>query len=202
MLEKLKSDPTTITTEDARRLDYNAIDPRSARLISAIEAFAAAHDDIIKDGGAQALAQSGHASLPTLVQDLHSAVDKNPDDVSSDVLRLTQSLVSKMQKAIGTANAPQPELENELQQECAKIAPKIEQGSVTKAEADHLHSLEARAHGHTEKGGLTAIAQSVAAKRERALSLSDGTNAVATSSSSPRPTPEEQSRLVSTILFA
>jgi hypothetical protein len=51
---------------------------------------------------------------------------------------------------------------------------KVEQGTVTKEEADHLHSLEARAHGHTEKGGLTAHAQSVAARRQRGQSLSDG----------------------------
>ena len=81
-----------------------------------------------------------------------------------------------MQKAIGQTNAPHPELEAELQEEFARIVPKVEQGTVTKEEADHLHSLEARAHGHTEKGGLTAVAQSVAAKRERALSLSDDNN--------------------------
>lgn len=81
-----------------------------------------------------------------------------------------------MQRAIGAAHAPNPELEDELQKEFARIVPKIEQGTVTKADADSLHSLEARAHGHTEKGGLTAQAQSVAAKRERAQSLSDSTN--------------------------
>lgn len=81
-----------------------------------------------------------------------------------------------MQQAIGATLAPQPELEPELQQELVRIKPKIEEGTVTKAEADHLHSLEARAHGLTEKGGLTAKAQSVAAKRERALSLSDPSN--------------------------
>jgi hypothetical protein len=82
-----------------------------------------------------------------------------------------------MQRAIGQTNAPHPELEAELQEEIAKIVPKVEQGTVTKEESDHLHSLEARAHGHTEKGGITSVAQSVAAKRERALSLSDNTNA-------------------------
>ena len=76
-----------------------------------------------------------------------------------------------MQRALGQTNAPHPELEGELQAEIAKIEPKIELGTVTKEEADHLHSLEARAHGHTEKGGVAAHAQSVAAKRERALSL-------------------------------
>lgn len=84
---------------------------------------------------------------------------------------------AEMQKAVGQTNAPHPELEAELREEFARIVPKVEQGIVTKEEADHLHSLEARAHGHTEKGGLTAAAQSVAAKRDRALSLSDNTNA-------------------------
>jgi hypothetical protein len=83
----------------------------------------------------------------------------------------------EMQKMISQTNAPHPELEAELQEEFVRIVPKVEQGTVTKEEADHLHSLESRAHGHTEKGGLTAAAQSVAAKRERALSLSDHTNA-------------------------
>jgi hypothetical protein len=71
-----------------------------------------------------------------------------------------------MQRAIGQTNAPHPELEAELQEEIAKIVPKVEQGTVTKEDADHLHSLEARAHDHTEKGGITSVAQSVAAKRE------------------------------------
>ena len=79
---------------------------------------------------------------------------------------------TEMQKAVGRASAPHPELESELQDQYREIAPKVAQGIVTKEEADQLHSLEARAHGHTEKGGLTAAAQSVAAKRERALSLS------------------------------
>lgn len=81
-----------------------------------------------------------------------------------------------MQRALGATHAPNPELEDELQAEIARIEPKVERGTVTKVEADHLHSLEARAHGHTEKGGTTAKAQSVVAKRERALSLSDSTN--------------------------
>lgn len=83
---------------------------------------------------------------------------------------------SAMQKAIGHNNAPHPELEAELQEETAKIELKVAQGTVTKSEADHLHSLEARAHGRTEKGGITAMAQSIVAKRERQLSLSGGTS--------------------------
>jgi hypothetical protein len=81
-----------------------------------------------------------------------------------------------MQKAVGHTNAPNPELELQLQEEIAKIEPKVAEGTVTIEEANHLHSLEARAHGHTEKGGITSIAQSVAAKRERQLSLSSGSS--------------------------
>jgi hypothetical protein len=88
-----------------------------------------------------------------------------------------------MQKALGQSNAPHPEFEAELQEEIAKIEPKITQGTVTKTEADHLHSLEARAHGHTEKGGVTAAAQSVVARRERQLSLSSGSGSVVTPNS-------------------
>jgi hypothetical protein len=74
-----------------------------------------------------------------------------------------------MQKAVGHTNAPHPELEAELQQEYSQILPKVRRGTVSKAEADHLHSLEARTHGYTERGGLAATAQSVAAKYERQL---------------------------------
>ena len=76
-----------------------------------------------------------------------------------------------MQRAIAETNAPYPGLKAEFQEAIAKIEPKIEQETVTKAEADHLHSLEAKALGHTAKGGITARAQSVVAKRERTHSL-------------------------------
>jgi len=98
-----------------------------------------------------------------------------------------------MQKAVGHTNAPHPELELELQEEIAKIEPKVAEGTVTIEEANHLHSLEARAHGHTEKGGITSIAQSVAAKRERQLSLSSGSSPTPRSrASSLYTTPQEQ----------
>lgn len=99
---------------------------------------------------------------------------------------------SGMQKAVGHTNAPHPELEGELQEEYKKIEAKVEQGTVTKEEANHLHSLEARAHGHTERGGLTATAQSVAAKRERTLSLSEGS--VHQDNSPPEASPNAKAR--------
>lgn len=117
-------------------------------------------------------------SLLMAVNNLNATVDANPEEVTTETLRATQSVVSKMQKAVGHMNAPHPEVEAELQEEIAKIEPKITQGTVTKAEADHLHSLEARAHGHTEKGGITAAAQSIVARRERQLSLSSASGSV------------------------
>ncbi|KAF2187035.1 hypothetical protein K469DRAFT_570863, partial [Zopfia rhizophila CBS 207.26] len=166
VLEQLKKDPMSITAEDARRLHehYNAVDERSAKVISAVEALAVVTPEIATTGGEDA--SNGTVSLYALVKNVHSTIDTNPADVTPDILKLAQSIVSKMQKAIGHTNGPHPELEAELQHEYAKIEPKVEQGTVTKAEADRLHSLEARAHGHTEKGGLTAHAQSVVAKRE------------------------------------
>jgi hypothetical protein len=79
-----------------------------------------------------------------------------------------------MQRAVGHTDAPYPELEAELQGEIARIEPKVVEGTVTVEEANHLHFLEARTHGHTEKGGATSIAQSVATKHEYQLSLRSG----------------------------
>jgi hypothetical protein len=99
-----------------------------------------------------------------------------------------------MQRAVGNSNAPHPELEAQLQEEIAKIEPKVVEGTVTIEEANHLHSLEARAHGHTEKGGITSIAQSVAAKRERQLSLSSGSSSTGSRSrANSKTSPQEQS---------
>ncbi|KAH6879251.1 hypothetical protein BKA58DRAFT_399212 [Alternaria rosae] len=156
ILKKLRSDPSTITAEEARILSENVAirDDRAVRIISAVESLAIAN------------------------KDLHIAVDGSPYEATTEVLRVAQSIVSKLQKAVGHTNAPHPEVEAELQEEIAKIEPKIAQGTVTKAEADHLHSLEARAHGHTEKGGIAAVAQSVAARRERQLSMSSSTGSI------------------------
>ncbi|KAF1839905.1 uncharacterized protein K460DRAFT_297597 [Cucurbitaria berberidis CBS 394.84] len=198
ILVKLKNDPGSITTEDARRLSENveARDEKSARIISAVESFAVANEALHDQD--PSLGQAPHTSLLTVVNDLHAAVDTNPSDITTEVLRTVQTnIVSEMQKAVGHANAPRPELEAELREEIAKIEPKVVQGTVTKAEADHLHSLEARAHGHTEKGSITAIAQSVAAKRERQMSLSSSSSPSSgrsrASSKTFTGTPQEQS---------
>ncbi|RYN56751.1 hypothetical protein AA0118_g3879 [Alternaria tenuissima] len=182
VLKKLKTDPGSITADEARILTENVAKPddRAVRIISAVESLAIAN------------------------KDLHAAVDGSSEEATTEILRVAQSIVSskfisllhthptglelnvetytdnatELQKAIGHTNAPHPEVEAELQKEIAKIEHKIAQGTVTKNEADRLHSLEARAHGHTEKGGIAAAAQSVVAKRERQLSLSSGSGSV------------------------
>ncbi|KAL5408620.1 hypothetical protein PMIN04_011343 [Paraphaeosphaeria minitans] len=180
VLDKLRTDPLSITPEDARRLSeqVEVTDRRSASIVSAVESLALASQDLQQlDARADQphMVNEPHHTQHVLVNDLKAAVDSNPSFVTPDLLKATQEIVSRMQRAIGGPHAIQPELEPELQKELARIKPKIEEGT-TKTEADYLHSLEARAHGHTEKGGLTAKAQSIAAKRERALSLSDSTN--------------------------
>lgn len=198
-LLKLEQDPSRITTEDARRFseNYDAHDTRSARIISAVEACAVANLEVHDQN--PSFGQELHTSLLTLVKDLQAAVTCNPGDVTDEVLRTAQSVVSKMQKAVGNTNVAHPEVEAELQQEIIKVERKIEQGTITKAEADHLHSLESRAYGHTEKGGITAIAQSVVAKRERQLSLGTGSSPAggrkrADSQTQPGPSQEKSIR--------
>ncbi|CAN9320901.1 hypothetical protein B0T12DRAFT_515912 [Alternaria alternata] len=158
VLKKLKTDPGSITADEARILTENVAKPD--------DRAGPSHD------------QAPHRSLLMAAKDLHAAVDGSSEEATTEILRVAQSIVSKLQKAVGHTNAPHPEVEAELQEEIAKIEHKIAQGTVTKTEADRLHSLEARAHGHTEKGGIAAAAQSVVAKRERQLSLSSGSGSV------------------------
>lgn len=94
ILDKLRDDPSSITTEDARRLSENAVvgDMRTAKIISAVEAFAAA-SEVIHDVD-PTLGQAPHTSLLTVVNDLKVAVDQNPTDVTAEVLRTAQNVVS------------------------------------------------------------------------------------------------------------
>ncbi|KAJ5059723.1 hypothetical protein PSV09DRAFT_2373231 [Bipolaris maydis] len=176
ILDKLKTDPSSITADDARLLSDN--------FTTRVHHQESSHT------------QTHRRSLLTAAKDLHGAVDDSPEEVTTEVLRTTQSIVSKMQKALGNTNVLHPEVEDELQEEIARIEPKIAQGTVTKAEANRLHSLEARAHGHTEKGGITAAAQSVVARRERQLSPSGGPEALQPSDKQPYHSKEENLRQV------
>ncbi|KAH8733031.1 hypothetical protein GQ44DRAFT_601333 [Phaeosphaeriaceae sp. PMI808] len=160
ILKKVRHDPSSITTADARRLSENVVvnNQHTARIISAVEFFANASEAIY--GVDPSLGQTPHTSLLTAVRDLVMAIDQNPTDVTAEVLKLAQGAVGKMQKALGQANAPQPELDAESQEEVTRIEPKVAQGTITNEEASHLHLIEARAHGHTEKGGIASIALS------------------------------------------
>jgi hypothetical protein len=202
-----------MTTEDARRLFENAPanDVRIANLIFAVGTLTVINK--IMQEADSSLGLAPRTSFPTIINDLRTAVDKNPGDVTTEVLKAAQNVVSsesrlpshswtahtdphpEMQKAIGHTNAPHPELETELQEEIAKIEPKVVEGTVTIEEANHLHSLEARAHGHTERVGITSIAQSVAAKRERQASLGSGSSPPSNRSraNSKTVTPQKQS---------
>jgi hypothetical protein len=76
-----------------------------------------------------------------------------------------------MHKAASNTNTPHNEVEIELEEATADIAPKILAGTVTQAEADHLRSLQVRAHGHAPRGSVASAAQAVVvARREGQLS--------------------------------
>lgn len=56
--------------------------------------------------------------------------------------------------------------ENDFHNAAAELRTKIADHPehITKQDADHIHSLEQKAHGHTEKGGITAQVQHLAAQ--------------------------------------
>ena len=194
-------DANSIIMEDSKALrshaDRTSAD-RAENIIAAVEIFASANEKAQAGNISESLhvalssttaqttqsrkASAAHAApqaridlktLREIATKVHAEIDANPKNDTDEDLKLYQSMVSKLQKTVGanTAGASHPELEEELQ-DIAKIEPKVESGTVTKEEASHLRSLEARAHGHTEKGGVTAHAQSVATKKARSVSIS------------------------------
>lgn len=94
ILHKFQNNPGSITTEDARRLSENAVanDLRTAKIISAVEVLAASSETIHEAD--PTLGQAPHTSLPTIINDLKVAVDQNPSDVTTEVLRAAQNVVS------------------------------------------------------------------------------------------------------------
>lgn len=79
-----------------------ATDERSARLIAAVEAVAAAQPDIrALDNHDHNLDRSGPSPLMAVAKGLIHILEKSPGDVTPEVLRVTQSAVSKMQTIIG-----------------------------------------------------------------------------------------------------
>ena len=171
-------DANSITMEDVKALrnhaDRTSAD-RAENIIAAIEIFASENEKAQAGNISESLhvalssttaqttqsrkasvvhaASQAHIGLKTLREiatKVHAEIDANPKSVTNEDLKLYQSVVSRLQKTVGadTAGASHPRLGKGLQQEIAKIEPKIESDTVTKEEADHLRSLEARAHRH------------------------------------------------------
>lgn len=94
ILDKLRNDPGSITTEDARRLSENTVadDLQTARIISAVESFAIANEAAHEID--PELGQAPHTSLLTVVNDLKNAVEQNPGGVTTEILRTAQNVVS------------------------------------------------------------------------------------------------------------
>lgn len=90
----MTKDPLSITTEDARRLSehYEVHDERSAKIISAVESMAVAAQDVHEQ--VPSLGQGPQASLLTVVNDLKVAVDADPVQVTPEILKTTQGVIS------------------------------------------------------------------------------------------------------------
>ncbi|KAF2498543.1 hypothetical protein BU16DRAFT_558598 [Lophium mytilinum] len=117
-------------------------------------------------------------SFTDLAMMVDAKLDAATDGVTLEDLKLFEDVVAKMQKkmeaamaasegVMESAGAPNTRLEHELKREITKVEPKIGDGTITEEDANRLHSLETRAHGRTQKGGVTAHAQSIAAKKAR-----------------------------------
>lgn len=97
IIDRLRDDVLgSITMDDVRRLRENvdANDERGAEIISKIEAFAKEHERLYPKNSVPRVRQAAHTSLPTVLEDLSVAVDKNPTDVTPDVLKAAQAVVS------------------------------------------------------------------------------------------------------------
>lgn len=74
---------------------YDVTDEQSAKIISAVEVLAEAHNAIVAAGNGKGPAPcSPRLELLTLVQDLMATVDSRPSEVTVEVLRLAQAVVS------------------------------------------------------------------------------------------------------------
>ncbi|KAJ8118217.1 hypothetical protein OPT61_g763 [Boeremia exigua] len=195
VLGKIRSNAGSVTAEDARNLADNAEegDKLTDDIIGAV-ADLAVRNEHRKE--ALDCVPSSTICLSHVVEDLYASVKANPGVVSTGLLQTTQVIVSMMQKAISHTNTPHPELAAELQQEHATIVPKLERGIVTKAEADHSHSLEVQANAHIEKGDINALAQSTAARCERKPSTDSASSNSRPHSGYRTSTPQEPPRQI------
>jgi hypothetical protein len=100
VLDKLRTDPLSITPEDARRLSeqVEVTDRRSAKIVSAVNSLAVASQDI-KEMDPKLKLNGELSSKPShvqaaLVTDLEAAVDKYPHEVSPDVFKKVQTIAT------------------------------------------------------------------------------------------------------------
>lgn len=99
VLKKLQTDPLSITTDDARRLSeqVEVTDRRSAKIVSAVESLAVASQDLQQlnpQPGLPSMMQVPRHTQHVLVNDLKAAVEHYPKDVTVDLLKATQDIVS------------------------------------------------------------------------------------------------------------
>jgi hypothetical protein len=100
VIHKLQNNPASITTEDARRLSENTVvsDLQTAKIVSAVEAIASSSAVVHQVD--PTLGQTPRTSLPTIINDLKAAVDQNPNDVTTEVLKNAQNIVSSKSMAL------------------------------------------------------------------------------------------------------
>lgn len=99
VLDKLRTDPLSITPEDARRLSeqVEVTDRRSASIVSAVESLALASQDLQQldtQSDAPHMVHEARHTQQVLVNDLKAAVDSDPKSVTLDLLKATQEIVS------------------------------------------------------------------------------------------------------------
>ncbi|KAF2836235.1 hypothetical protein M501DRAFT_1019037 [Patellaria atrata CBS 101060] len=165
--EKLEKDPSSVTNEDAARL--HNLERR-------------AHGQTATTKGSEvAEIQSKVAKEQNFEAALHQVEDKLQNDPSTVTKEEATRLASLAQRAHGpTAIAKGSEVaeiqskitkEQNYQEAAAQMLDHINSApeTITTAEAQHLHRLDARAHGinNIQKDGITAKAQSLAAANER-----------------------------------
>jgi hypothetical protein len=109
VITKLLNDPTSISTEDARRFSENieARDARSARLVSAVESLAAVREDL--RGTDAPLGHTPHPSMLTIVRDLLADVENYPQDVDEEILKTTRAIASS-ECFVGSLQLGRPDL--------------------------------------------------------------------------------------------
>ncbi|KAF3001496.1 hypothetical protein E8E13_008884 [Curvularia kusanoi] len=109
------------------------------------------------------------------MDDLHTTVIANPGDVTPRTIQSMQSILDTMQKAISHTQAPHPELQAEIQQQYARIVPKVEATTTGNAGYSDAHSPKKQTNGHIEPNGSEITSHSTSVDcGQQALNNGDG----------------------------